>query len=136
MPGTTIVSNEFYELSFHEDEKIVHHTYKPDMDSAHLQELLSAGTDLLTQHGATKWLSDNRDLQVAFTEEDAAWVNNTWLPETIEAGWKYWAMVVPEALISQADHVQYVESFHGSGVWVTVYVDVESALNWLRSVDA
>jgi hypothetical protein len=109
--------------------------FKPKMSGAHLEAVLNGGTKLMIDNKATKWLSDNRQLSVAFSEEDANWVNNDWLPRTIKAGWKYWAMVVPESVIGQADHVKYVESFYNSGVWVTVYTDVESALQWLEQVD-
>ncbi len=132
MTTITALSNDYFDLLFHEDEKIVHHIYKTPMDSDHLQELLSAGTDLMEEHGATKWLSDNRLLVNAFSNEAAEWVNNVWLPRTIKAGWKYWAMVVPQSLIGQADHVKYVESFYNTGVWVTVYSDVEPAMKWIK----
>lgn len=135
MSVITVRDTAHYQLLFHEDEKIVHHVYKPSMGSAQLKELLNAGTDLLRQYRAAKWLSDNRQLQTAFTEDDAAWVNNVWLPETVRAGWKYWAMVVPESLIGQADHIQYVESFHGSGVRVSVFSNVDEAMDWITTVD-
>jgi len=40
-------------------------------------------------------------------------------------------MVVPESVIGRQDHVKYVESFYNTGIWVTVYTDVESAMEWL-----
>ncbi len=135
MSTTTVLSNEYFDLLFHENTKIIHHIYKPKMSGAQLKDVLNGGTKLMIEHQATKWLSDNRQLAVAFSEEDAQWVNNDWLPRTIQAGWKYWAMVVPESLISQADHIKYVESFYDLGIWVTVYEDVESALRWLERVD-
>jgi len=133
MATITALSNDYCDLLFHEEEKIVHHIYKPPMDSDHLAELLSAGTDLMEKYGAVKWLSDNRLLANAFSDEVATWVNNVWLPRTIKAGWKFWAMVVPESLIGQADHVKYVESFYDKGIWVTVYTDLESAMDWIVS---
>ena len=106
MTTIPVLSNDYFDLLFHENEKIVHHIYKPAMDSDHLEQVLSAGTDLLEKHQATKWLSDNRLLATAFSDEVAGWVNNVWLPRTIKAGWKYWAMVVPESVISRADHIR------------------------------
>mgnify|MGYP003531402513 CR=1 FL=1 len=134
MSTVTVVSNQYYDLLFHEDIKLVHHIYKPAMSSAQVKELLTAGTDLMEKYGATKWLSDNRQLVNTFSDDVAQWVNNVWLPRTIKAGWKYWAMVVPESVIGRADHVKYVESFYNTGIWVTVYTDVESAMKWIESV--
>ncbi len=133
MQTITALSNDYFDLLFHEDTKIVHHIYKSPMDSEHLQEVLSGGTDLMEKYGATKWVSDNRQLVNAFSDEAAEWVNNVWLPRTIKAGWKYWAMVVPQSVIGQADHVKYVESFFNMGVWVTVYTDVQSAMKWIEA---
>lgn len=53
----------------------------------------------------------------------------------MDAGWKYWAMVVPDSVIGRADHVQYVESFYNTGVRVTVYTETEPALSWLEGVE-
>jgi len=131
MSVITVLSNEYFDLLFHDDAKIIHHMYKPPMDSAHLQAVLEGGTELMEKYKATKWLSDNRQLVQAFNEEAADWVNNVWLPRTIKAGWNFWAMVVPESVIGRQDHVQYVESFYNTGIWVTVYTDVESAMEWL-----
>lgn len=134
MSTITVLSNQYFDLLFHQDLKLVHHIYKPAMGSEQIKELLSAGTELMEKHGATKWLSDNRALTTAFSDEAAQWVNNVWLPRTIKAGWKHWAMVVPQSVISQIDHIKYVESFHNTGVWVTVYTDPEAAMTWIKSV--
>lgn len=134
MATITVMSNEYFDLLFHEDMKLVHHIYKPAMSSGQLKELLSAGTDLMEKYGATKWLSDNRQLANAFSDEVAQWVNDVWLPRTIQAGWKYWAMVVPDSVIGRADHIKYVESFYNTGIWVTVYTDVEPAMKWISGL--
>src|SRR5271166_4845497 len=118
MSAITVLSNDYFDLLYHEESKIIHHIFKPPMGSDQIQEVLSAGTDLLEKNRATKWLSDNRQLAVAFSDEAAQWVNEVWLPRTVRAGWKYWAMVVPEAIIGRADHVKYVESFYDTGIWV------------------
>ena len=135
MAVRTVLSNECFDLLFHDDSKIVHHIQKPAINGEQLRVLLSAGTDLLTQNKGTKWLSDDRGASVAFSEEDTNWINNVWLPATVQVGWKYWALVVPESVMSQVDYIKYVESFYDSGIWVTVYSDVESALRWLENVD-
>lgn len=132
MSTATVLSNQYYDLLFHQDTKIVHHIYKPAMSSDQLIELLSAGTDLMEEYGATKWVSDNRLLVNTFSDDVAQWVNDVWLPRTVKAGWKYWAMVVPNSVIGRADHVKYVESFHDTGIWVTVHTDVEPAMKWIE----
>lgn len=135
MVANTILSNEYFDLLFHEEDKVVHHIYKPAMDSEHLYELLTAGTELLRDNGAKKWISDNRELVNTFNQKEADWVNEVWLPETIGVGWKYWAMIVPKDLIANADHIKYVESFYNSGVWVTVWPELDEAFKWITKKD-
>lgn len=130
-----ILSNDYFDLLFHETEKVVHHIYKPPMDDNHLKELLTRGTSLMRESGAKKWISDNRRLVNTFSPEYADWTMNVWLPDTIDAGWKYWALVVPEEVAASADHIKFVESFYNSGVWVTVWVNVEDAYKWITASD-
>ena len=83
MSPIKVLSTDYYDSLFHEDTKIVHHVYKPRMSSAQVKDLLSAGTDLMEKYKATKWLSDNRMLNNAFSDDVAQWVNDIWLPRTI-----------------------------------------------------
>ena len=133
MATITGLSNEYFDLLFHEETKIVHHIYKAPMSSGQLKELLNAATDMMENYGATKWLSDNRLLANTFGDEAALWVNNVWLPRTVRAGWKYWAMVVPNCVLGRADQQKYVKSIYNSGIWVTIHKDVESAMKWIKA---
>lgn len=132
---TTVISNRYFDLFFYEREKIIHHVYKPPMSSAQLKDQLTTGTQLLRESGATKWISDNRQVVNTFDAETTDWVNNVWLPETVEAGWKYWALIVPEAVAASTDHIKFVESFYNSGVWVTVWTNFEEAYEWITAED-
>src|SRR4051812_2371276 len=95
MSTETIIDNEFATLVYHNDTGIVHHCFRKLLDSKHLHLVLDGGVDLLKKHSATKWLSDNREIE-PHDEEDGKWVNESWLPRAIAAGWKYWALVVPD----------------------------------------
>lgn len=54
MPATTVLSNEYFDLLYHEGSKIVHIVQKPAMNDEQIKVLLTAGTDLLEKHGANK----------------------------------------------------------------------------------
>src|SRR3954465_10402185 len=96
MTSLTVINNEFAQLYFHKETGIVHHHLTNLIDSDHMRTVLYTGIDLLTKYGACKWLSDNRFMN-PHAEEDADWINNDWFPKVLAAGWKYWALVVPES---------------------------------------
>lgn len=134
MTQTTLIDNEFVSLYYHEDTKIVHHVYKHGIHGDYLKDALMAGTDHLSEQGAVKWLSDNRAID-GVTDEESAWINDVWLPRTIAAGWKYWALVVPANVLGQMNMIQFVNSFADQGVKVMVFTDDINAMDWLVGID-
>jgi hypothetical protein len=134
MTRTTLIDNDFITLYFHEDDQIIHHVYKNGIHGDYLKDGLNAGTDKLIETGAVKWLSDNRAIE-GVTNEESAWINEVWLPRTIEAGWKFWALVVPENVMGQMNMIQFVNSFAEKGVKVMVFTDDDNAMTWLTGID-
>lgn len=135
MTKQVILSNDHFDLYYHDSEKIIHHVFKEKLDSESFPRVLNAGTKVLRENRATKWLSDNRRQVNVLTDEDNAWANNVWLPKTMRAGWKYWAIVVPDSMLNRADLVRYVDSFHGKGIIVKVFSDDKVAFTWLKKID-
>ncbi|HEX3050450.1 MAG TPA: hypothetical protein VHP83_07335 [Aggregatilineaceae bacterium] len=134
MSTIVVLNSEYASLYFHTETKIVHHKLYSLLDSAHLREVLNEGTKLLGKYGAVKWLSDNRDIE-AHSPEDTEWINTHWLPAAIDAGWKFWALVVPDDVAARMNMVEFVESFYAMGVRVMVFVEVEDAMRWLEKQD-
>jgi len=130
----TIIDNKKVSLYYHADTKIVHHVYHRGIGGRELKEALNAGVDLLKQHRATKWLSDNRAID-AHTEEETTWVNTVWLPNAIEAGWKFWSLVVPEDFKARINMVEFVNEFYERGVRVMVFTDPDEGMAWLEQVN-
>jgi hypothetical protein len=135
MSTTTVIDNDYLTLFYHADKKIVHHIYKPPIGGKYLKEGLNVGTELLREHGATKWLSDNRAF-AATTDEETQWINTNWLPRAVDAGWKYWALVVPHGMKARMNMSEFTEAFYKEGVRVMVFTDPDEAMSWLERVDA
>ncbi len=95
-------------------------------------EGLNVGTDLLIEHDATKWLSDNRAI-AGHTDEESHWINTEWLPRTIAAGWRFWALVVPHDVAARMNMVQFVNEFYAHGIRVQVFTDDDHAMKWLAA---
>lgn len=134
MATITVIDSPHARLSFDIDKKIVHHRLHKTIDSQTLRAVLDGGIELIKTHNATKWLSDNRAIN-AHSEEDTRWINKNWLPRVIAAGWKYWALVVPDDFIARINMVEFVDSFYSQGVRVMVFTDINEAWQWLEGVD-
>ena len=135
MTTITVIDTPYASLYYHTNTGIVHHKFHKALDSKHFRQVLDGGIELLQTHGATKWLSDNRDMD-PHNEEDGQWTNESWLPRAIAAGWKYWALVVPDDVAARINMAEFVNSFYERGLRIMVFTDIESAEKWLIEVNA
>jgi hypothetical protein len=136
MSTIVIVNNEYITLEYRPDEKLIYHTIHQPMGSAQAQllvETLNAGTDALAKYGASKWLSDDR-LNGPLPPEVVKWGFADWNSRTIEAGWKYWANIVPTQLIAAGALMPVIEDLHKRGLKMQVFTNVEEGLKWLATV--
>lgn len=128
----TIIENEFITLSYYHEKKIVAHKLRQFATGKRYRDAMNTGTELLIAHGAQKWLSDDREFSVLHPS-DRKWGITDWTPRTIEAGWKYWAIIMPESIIGQASNKRMIESLAGLGVEVQIFSTTEEAFTWLDS---
>ncbi len=98
------------------------------------KEALNAGTDGLQKYNVHKWLSDDRKND-ALTQEGNEWSFNEWQPRTVQAGWKYWAMVVPEDLAAAGTLMPVIDILFQRGLRMNVFTNLEQAIAWLDKVE-
>ncbi len=132
MPKMTIIDNEYVTLWYHPEHGIVHHQFHKYIYGQPFRDMLSKGADIFEQYGADKWLSDDRN-NSALPPEDAEWGDTYWAPRVIQAGWKYWAVVMPEAIIGQMNMKRFIKMYSDRGVTVRAFTDPNEALKWLES---
>jgi hypothetical protein len=130
--GKPIIDNEYAVLTYYADSKIVHHRFKRPISGQNLYEVVDMGVELLKKHGAQKWLSDDR-ANGPMPQKDLDWANDNWFPRAIAAGWKFWALVVPEDVMGRMNMKDYVMSFHEKGIRVMVFTNPDEAMEWLES---
>lgn len=130
MPKLTIIDNEYASLWFYPEHKIVHHKFHQFIFGQPFRDVLNRGADLLQQHHAQKWLSDDRN-NSALRPEDKAWSQTEWFPRVVNAGWKYWALVMPQKIVGQMNMKAIVDDYARQGVVVRVFSDPEKAMQWL-----
>lgn len=134
MPTITAHDTDHATIYFHERTGIVHAVFTPQVGGAGLRDALNAGVELLRQRGANKWLSDNRQVP-PLSDADTEWINNTWIHNAVNAGWKYWALVVPSDVKAQMNLNDIVQQFYSMDVRIMVFTDPNEAMDWLETID-
>jgi len=127
-----IWDNEYATLVYHARHKIVHHTFHKPLVGTVFREVLDRGADIFERRGANKWLSDDRS-NSALHPDDGKWAMEVWSKRTIAAGWKYWAIVMPDAALGKANMRRFIREYGDQGVEVNVFGSPEEALGWLKN---
>ena len=82
------------------------------------------------QYVCTKWLSDDRKFG-AIHPDDKKWGDTVWQPLMMDAGWRYWAMVLPQRVVGQLNIQKLVDEYEKLGVVCSFHLDPKDALDWL-----
>lgn len=131
-PGLEIlIDNEAMRLVYRRDDKIVHHEIRQFVHGAQLRNMLDLGLDTMIKHKAYKWLSDDRG-NGPLKPADEEWAKANWFPRVLAAGWKHWAVVMPEAVLGQMNMRRWMEMYQQAGVNAHPFSDPQEALKWLR----
>jgi hypothetical protein len=127
----TKIENEYANLWYYPNERIIHHQFLQPVFGEIFQSVLITGLDLMKQHGAQKWLSDDRRNSI-LPAEDSAWSQDYWLPRAYQAGWKYWAVLPPSKARGRINMERLTE-FVGkrSGMEIKIFSDPDEAWQWL-----
>jgi hypothetical protein len=131
MPPVTALNTPNFSLYYHPDDRIVHHEIRRFVTGQDFRDLLNAGSDLLRQNAARKWLSDDRG-QWVIAKDDLDWSEAHWAPLVAKAGWRYWAIVRAEKHLAKVAMEQLVEKYGKLGVKAQFFTDPNAALAWLE----
>ena len=134
METQVILENEYATLWYRPQGKIVHHQFHKFIHGNTFREVLDRGLDAFKTYGAHKWLSDDRH-NSTLTKEDGEWAIMDWSNRVIDAGWKYWAVVLPDRKIGQTNLNMFMKEYIARGLEVRVFEDPDEARRWLESVD-
>jgi hypothetical protein len=118
-------------LRYYSAKRIVHHEFKQFVRGEQFRSVLETGLQWFQKHAACKWLSDDRG-NTAITPGDADWALTQWAPRVIAAGWKYWAVVMPENTIGQMNMKRWIQTYADQGVTARAFTDPREAMRWLE----
>jgi hypothetical protein len=131
MPKETIIENEYATMWYYPEQKIVVHKIHKFIYGETFYKFLLTGTDLIIKNHARKWLSDDRDCPV-LRQEDMDWGQTNWFPQTVKAGWKWWAIVKPEKAIGQMNLETLVSIYSKMGITAKFFTNPDDAMKWLE----
>lgn len=134
MLGEVVLETPRMSLWFHPEDLIVRHEMHQYPGRETLEKVLLRGLDLLKEHGASKWLSDDRN-SGALPRSHHEWGVNVWAPQAVAAGWKYWALLPPEEAIGHSNMARLKETYAAMGTTVEIFSDVPTAYRWLCQAD-
>jgi hypothetical protein len=129
MSKRLVLENEFVCLWYHPEERIVHHQFRKFIWGEQFREALNEGLRVFEHEGATKWLSDDRE-NSALSKDDTEWSMSDWFPRVAKAGWKHWAIVLPQNVIGQMNMTRISAAYSARGVTVRVFDEPGAALDW------
>lgn len=127
----TILETDAVVLRYHVAEKIVHHELRRFVHGPELRDVLEKGLELFVARGAVKWLSDDRG-NGPVKPADEQWARTEWFPRVKAAGWKYWAVVLPEKVLGQMNMKRWIELYAAEGIEARAFTDPDEAFEWIR----
>lgn len=134
MSRETILETDYATLWYYPESKIVHHEFHRFIYGDKFREVLNTGLEVLRERGGKKWLSDDRK-NSALPKADSEWGLNDWNPRVFEAGWRYWAVVMPDKVVGQMNLDWLMRENISQGLTVKAFEDPDEALEWLETVE-
>lgn len=125
-----VLQNPHVSLWYYPDLKLVHHQMLQAPPSEAFRDLLTHGADLVERFHASKWLSDDR-ANTLLRPDDEEWANKNWLPRVLRGGFKFWAIVLPQAAIGKLNMKRLASEHKADGITSFVDTDPARAFDWL-----
>jgi hypothetical protein len=132
MPPITIMNDANASMWYYPESKIVHHQMHQFFFGETFRSIMNKGIETLQKNGGHKWLADDRAV-AAWAPEDMEWGNNDWFPRAVKAGWKYWAIIMPEKVVGKMTVKKLMDSYSARGVQTRVFSTPEEGKKWLET---
>jgi hypothetical protein len=131
MPRILMLENEFANLWYYPETRIIHHQFLKPISGEPFKTVLTTGLEVLKAKKAHKWLSDDR-ANSRLPLEDTTWSDHVWLPQVVAAGWEFWALVLPLKRLGQINMEKQTDTVADTGVVVQYFSDPVTGLKWLE----
>jgi hypothetical protein len=125
-----VVDNSLVSVWVYPGRRMIHHHMKAYCHGDAFREALTRGVEAMEQHGATRWLSDDR-LNGGVPPDDVHWANTVWLPRSKAAGWTHWGIVQPDKIIGRIHLTRISALYTEHGIVARFFTDPDEAMGWL-----
>ena len=125
-----LIESDAVSLRYYPKTKIVHHELRQFVHGDQFRNVLEKGLEVFIQNRAHKWLSDDRG-NGPLKPADAEWALGDWAPRVMAAGWKFWAVVLPEKVLGQMNMKRFIAMYAEKGVTAEAFTDPAEAMKWL-----
>jgi hypothetical protein len=132
MSQIVLYDTPYATMWFHPEAKVVHHQVHKFIFGDEFYKFLLSGTEAMKKYKARKWLSDDRAVTV-IRPEDMEWGIKNWIPPTVAAGWKYWAIVQPAKALAQMNLEGLSQQYATFGIESKFFSDPDEAMKWLAT---
>ena len=123
----------YFTITIYSGSDSVFHIYHKFIHGQHFRDVLEKGLEIMKEYGASKWLSDDRK-NSALPTEDLVWSTTDWSVRCMQAGWKHWALMMPDKTAGQLTMNRILKQYIDTGFNVQVFDDPEEAMQWLESL--
>lgn len=130
MQREILLDNDYLIMWFYPRAGLIHHKFKRYVKGKPFREMLMTGTKAMKERGADKWLSDDRDMPL-LSPDDREWGKINWFPETVKAGWKFWAIVESENRIGSLNMKKLIRQYSNKGITAKFFKDPGEAFQWI-----
>ena len=127
-----VFESEHMSVWCYPEQRLIYHQMHKYCMGEPFRAGMMAGTQAMQRHRAISWLSDDR-LNGPLPDDDEQWAGTLWFQQTKSAGWKYWAMVLPERAVGKLNVKRYIELSRQRGIEVQSFVTPAPALEWLNT---
>ena len=128
-----VLSSDYATLWQYPQHKIVRHKFHKFIHGQEFRNVLEKSLELFQKYGANKRLSDDRK-NSALPTEDMLWSREVLLPQAFAAGWRYWAIIMPDKVAGQMNMNRILKHMIDKGMVVQVFDDPDEAMRWLEAV--
>jgi hypothetical protein len=132
MEKEVLFTNEKITIWYYNSKKIIHHQIHKYMEGKEFRDAMTQIAVAFETEGATKYLSDDRKSTV-ISNDDIEWLRNVWRPRVTKTGWRYWAIVLPDAAPGRIVMEKIITDYFTLGITLQLFVNADEALKWLEN---
>ncbi|WP_436925442.1 hypothetical protein [Halosimplex amylolyticum] len=130
MAPQTVVDTETHTIEVDDDIGAVIHTWDQFAAGEAFRDGCYDLLDVIRQHDISKQIVDTSGIR-AHDDADKEWLQEEWIPETIEEGIEYSVTVTSDSVISEMEMEEFVDQAQDLPFTYVLAGDMDEAREWI-----